>query len=360
MEFAFNRSPYWLGDADNSYLESREDYVMKPDLHERPNSIFTGPVLWALDLNEVSDEVILKSEAFLSTLLAHQPVPVYIAFVERERDLLELYYGENNKVKEKQKRLVERIDFLFQTSKLVIQKQISEVLGIGNGSDEEAQSLIKFATSLSASLIFVGNDSSAWLKHFLKGSFPEILMAKSPIPVLVMGSQARPALKIRKILVPTEFTIEDHQIFMDAIEFAKALDAKLELFHGVYDESKVNLDFSGPSTQKYILNGESVDFYAYRAALVKEKTDQAAEWVRKANFHGVDTSYEVTLVPDTSMDILDDEVKKFDPDLIIMETRSSAFKARFLGSVTKHLVRKADCPVLVYSHTHFKNRKVRL
>ena len=103
----------------------------------------------------------------------------------------------------------------------------------------------------------------------------ERFVTVSPTPVLVIGSNAKAHPVIKKILVPTEFTEDDHQIFWEAVEYARILNASIVLFNGMYDELNSNLDFSGPVRQNYELNGETVDFFTYREAKMQERRVQA-------------------------------------------------------------------------------------
>jgi nucleotide-binding universal stress UspA family protein len=206
---------------------------MNPN-QESVNAALTGPILWSVDIAQISKEQISQAEAFLVSLLGNQKLPVKLIYVENKRDLIALAESEENEIKKQRANGLEKIKSLLKGSKLNIQTPIEELAVTNANTEDEVQAIIKAAKASAAALIVVGNHDDSWFKHLFKGSFSETLIARSPTPVLVVGSHAQPNSAINKILVPTEFTEDDHKVFLEAVEFARTLEASIVLFYGMY------------------------------------------------------------------------------------------------------------------------------
>jgi nucleotide-binding universal stress UspA family protein len=311
--------------------------------------VLDGPILWVVHLADCSADhiehvVSLFGNLPLKTGTKIKPVIVRPYKQMRAADL-------------------ERAKSVFRAIKMDHLETPEIVQGLGDSSDDEMgdemgdeiDAIDKFARDTNASLIIVGNTEHSILKRLLIGSFSERLILRSTAPVLVFGSRSRIESSIRKIFVPTDFDLHAHNLFLKALEFARSVHASIDLYHCLPDELNSGLDFSGPLNSEFVVNGKLVDFFAYREAYINKKKEQAQDWLREAESLAIDARFKIEIAGDSNADILDHELKGFDPDLIIMETHSSPFKAVLLGSVSRHLARKASCPVLVYSPKFFEN-----
>ncbi|MEN2986663.1 MAG: universal stress protein [Thermodesulfovibrionaceae bacterium] len=142
-------------------------------------------------------------------------------------------------------------------------------------------------------------------------------------------------MKINKILLPTDFSDESLYALSYAVDLAKLFNAKLYLFHVIYDIEKAsNLHIPHPSITE----------------LYKDLEQHA---LRNLNSFGVDLREDLKDVEAVvKRGIPYEEIIKFakdkDIDLIIIGTLPrSGVERFFVGSTTQRVIRNAPCPVLV-------------
>ena len=120
-----------------------------------------------------------------------------------------------------------------------------------------------------------------------------------------------------------------------AIDFARALGARLILFHSCDASQFLTIDRSGhyslPPTRE-----------AMRAAT----EDQMREFVKAFNFDGV--KFETEIIIGRAAEAICDYAAERKSDLIITSTHGrTGFMHVLIGSVAEHVVRYARTPVLV-------------
>lgn len=142
-------------------------------------------------------------------------------------------------------------------------------------------------------------------------------------------------MKINKILLPTDFSDESLYALSYAVDLAKIFNAKLYLFHVIYDIEKAsNLHIPHPSITE----------------LYKDLEQHA---LRNLNSFGIDIREDLKNVESVvKRGIPYEEIIKFakdnDIDLIIIGTLPrSGVERFFVGSTTQRVIRNAPCPVLV-------------
>jgi nucleotide-binding universal stress UspA family protein len=88
---------------------------------------------------------------------------------------------------------------------------------------------------------------------------------------------------------------------------------------------------------------------------IEHQAQRAQHWVQWAQKEGVLAEFQI----DSSFKGIDDlilnTVHQHDVDLIVMEAQSGPMSAAILGSYTRNVVRRAECPVYVLTR-HFYDR----
>jgi len=138
-------------------------------------------------------------------------------------------------------------------------------------------------------------------------------------------------MKIRRILVPTDFSEASAPAVVYAVGLAHTFDAEVVLFHAV--EPSV---FAGDGT---VAVGSVVDELERTAhGQLKKRVDRLK--ARGVNIRGmVGFGYAAALISETAA--------KLEIDLIVMGTHGRAgFSRLLIGSVAEKVVRIASCPVL--------------
>ena len=147
-------------------------------------------------------------------------------------------------------------------------------------------------------------------------------------------------MRIRHILVPTDFSEGSTQAFDTALDMARDSGARLTLFHVHHVPASVFPDVILPLSPELMRDVErSVE-------LVLER------WVERARAAGVVADSR------TSFGATHDEIcaaaEALDVDLIVIGTHGrGGLSHALLGSVAEKVVRRAPCPVLtVRPHMH--------
>jgi nucleotide-binding universal stress UspA family protein len=188
------------------------------------------------------------------------------------------------------------------------------------------------ARAIDADLIVLATRGHTGLKRILLGSTAERVVRFTPCPVLVVRRRKRAELRIRKILVPTDFSQCAMAGTMYAALWAKTFDAKLRLLHVVLPAAPIVVDRVGAnlSTQR-------------KAGSANARLDMEAS--TKLDFlEGVKCETEIRT------GYAADEIcgETDDVDLVVISTHGrTGLQHALIGSVAEQIVRYAECPVMV-------------
>lgn len=153
----------------------------------------------------------------------------------------------------------------------------------------------------------------------------------------------------RSILAAIDLTFSTDQVLAATREYAKALSAKVYLVHiaqreptseqAAVDLSLLSDTVSGPALPVSVGRQDEAD------RLRSER--QALQDLRsKLSVVGVDAI--ALSIEGPTVDKLLLEIDRLDIDLVIMAPHAPGFfRDLFLGSITKEVIRKAPCPILV-------------
>jgi nucleotide-binding universal stress UspA family protein len=202
---------------------------------------------------------------------------------------------------------------------------------------DDADTLLNYARTTGASLIGVGTHVNRGFKRFFIGSFAELLLLKSEIPVLAVNP-ATPALgKVKRILFPTDFSAGSRKAFEALLETAAGLKAKIVIYH--------KPDYLIPYTM--VTFGAVPDYKAYLETDLKASAEEAGRWAETAKRAGV--SAEVAI--DRKAGYVDDAIlaaaARLKVDLVAMASHSGRVGAALLGSNARKIVRSSRKPVWV-------------
>lgn len=212
------------------------------------------------------------------------------------------------------------------------------------------EQIIRLAREIAADLIVLSTRGHSGLKHLLLGSTAERVVRSAPCPVLVARkrkrrSKARPeAFAIRTILVPTDFS----QCALAGAEYAaflaRTLGATLRLFHAIY-----------PYTNYVFVDRAGVRLSGLVEA-VEETARQEMDALKQMNFLS-GLPVQTQTLPGHAVDEICAAASQPNVDLIVTSTHGrTGFKHAVIGSVAEHVVRYADCSVLVIpSRSHPKS-----
>lgn len=208
------------------------------------------------------------------------------------------------------------------------------------------EEICNLARELNVDLIALASRGNTGLKRLVLGSTAERVVRFSPCPVLVVRERKRKGnvgvslvtsskkFRIRKILAPVDFSQCSIAGAMYGAFLSKTFGAKLCLFHAFQPPPPVVVDrvsTSLSSTDGLNLKNARLDMEAFS----------------KLDFLG-DVKCATEIRTGYPIDKICSEAKEPDIDLVVISTHGhSGFDRVLLGSVAEHVVRYAECPVLV-------------
>ena len=207
------------------------------------------------------------------------------------------------------------------------------------------EEVCKLARELEADLIVLPTRGYSGLKHIVLGSTAERIVRFAPCPVLVLhgakyraaapGPAANPeAFRVRKILVPVDFSKASLAGVRYAARLARSTGAALRLLHIVFPFAQVfGIDRVGASSKSVI---------EVATAVAKE---EMTALTRMKFLRGV--TYETEIRVGSAIDLISGESSRPEIDLLVTSTHGrTGFKRALLGSVAEHIVRYSECPVV--------------
>jgi nucleotide-binding universal stress UspA family protein len=203
------------------------------------------------------------------------------------------------------------------------------------------QEIIGLARELDADLIVLSTRGHSGLKHLLLGSTAERVVRGAPCPVLIAGKRkqksktANKTFTIRTMLVPVDFSECSLAGVKYAAFLAKKLYATLRLFYVMYPcVDYVFVDRAGVRISEVI-------------EAVHEAARQEMDALKQIDFLR-DVSLQTEIRPGRPIDEICSAADQPNVDLIVTSTHGrTGFKHAVIGSVAEHVVRYAECPVLV-------------
>lgn len=205
------------------------------------------------------------------------------------------------------------------------------------------QAIVDEAVRRDARLIVMGTRARSGAGRVALGSVADEVLAKSPIPVVLVRAGEEPIEAIRTLLVPVDGTPGGSLALGIAVELARAASAKVVALRVVAQEADMDTLISnagiGMGTRGYVIDTweqaalDSARYYVQRLVEPLGKLGVRAE-ARSAFGDPARTIVRVA-----------DEVGA---DLVVMSTRARRGLARaLLGSVAAHVVRSSKHPVLL-------------
>jgi nucleotide-binding universal stress UspA family protein len=274
-------------------------------------------VLWATDFSEESKEAMAYASFFAKTfgakLTALHVVPDF------SPALYEIWPGAQaeltGKIEATKVSAKAQLDHVCKTERLCVDKVV-----IREGS--AAKVILDTAKREGADLIVVGRKGIAGREQNLIGSVTHQILRSAHVPVLVTkGTKARPDA-IKKILVPTDFTVEEDVERGQAWKLAKSFKASLRFLYV--------LELFG---HEFRLTDEMF------ASVLKKLQAR-----KKREHEDVEITEDVTKAVHSYEGIIDyAETHKF--DLIVMSTTVHKLARFFLGSTTEKVVAHSRVPV---------------
>jgi nucleotide-binding universal stress UspA family protein len=203
---------------------------------------------------------------------------------------------------------------------------------------ESVDQLLEHARTSQADLIIVSTHARKGMRRVLMGSFAETLLLQSPVPTLVVNPHWNSVTELKHILFPTDFSDESQIAFDQVLDMAKALGAKVTLYH------RFELPGAGYSGLLY-------EAYSAYERSIQDELESKREQVKRAETLARERGVKLNTRLDTrGMKSVADSILALGKEkggIIMMASRSSSFSSTLLGSVTRRVLRDSILPVWV-------------
>jgi len=208
-----------------------------------------------------------------------------------------------------------------------IQTEIVQIRGLTG-----AETLSEYALRNQVDIIVMGTHGKRGFKRWLLGSVAEELVRRAPCPVLsIKDGWEQPPSQLENILVPIDFSLASRTALKNARMLAKVLNAKLQVLHVVQ-----------PPPYPDIYPYASMDDFFEEA---REKSLEVMASLLAEEGPDVEASSHV-LQGHPAREILKFAETHNGQMILIAHLGISGISDRILGSVTEHVMRGAQCPVL--------------
>jgi nucleotide-binding universal stress UspA family protein len=208
------------------------------------------------------------------------------------------------------------------------------------------EEICKLAREVRADLIILPTRGLSGLKHALLGSTAERVVRHAPCPVLIPrgaefksftwnSAAATTNFELRKILVPVDFTECSLAGVKYAARLAKGTGATLRLFHVVF-----------PYPQLFAVDRVGAGLTPLIKTAKARAREEMSELLQMSFLRDISCETEIHTGP--VIEEICDESSRTGIDLVVTSTRGcTGFEHAVFGSVAEHVVRHAQCPVIV-------------
>lgn len=197
-----------------------------------------------------------------------------------------------------------------------------------------AEGILDYARQIDADLIVMGTHGRRGLGHAFLGSVAEEVVRRSDCPVLTVGMHASAATmpRVRRLLVPVDFSEYGGGALAYAKELAAVYEAQIDLIHVIEE-----LSMPGPYGSLYTLPAAYPEAHANSLRALGDIGRRLL---------GEDVPFEVHAIHGNPVIEMVDFAEKHAIDLIVMATHGrTGMRRLFMGSVAERTVRLASCPV---------------
>ena len=294
-------------------------------------------IIWAID---AYGDVKVQASAsdFAKSLGQHNDIQVvYIhgsSGFPVEKEKVAVRFG-LSQAENQLKKIITKLEFKTRKKPIIL----------AHGSDfvrAGVKTLLSYAKKVKADAILVSTNARVGFMRQALGSFAETLIIESTVPVMIVNPKAKVSSQPGTILFPTDFSNPSWKAYRQVVDFAKATDAKIKIFHQYQGESQtIPTSVSYFRSDKW-LKGDSLLDKNFQK--IKSKLSKWLSWTKTQN---VKCDHVIKFGLKNIADATKEQAEKDRVWMIAMATVTGPIAATFLGSNARWIVRSANGPVWV-------------
>ena len=304
------------------------------------------PIIWAMDALQDSPEIETRCFEIIQSLIGQSDIevePVCVLPPYRVNSPFDVIYPPfpylGEQAIESLKGRLQNFSSTMLSPPKIIDKPVMSTAGA-------VRELSKYAEERKADLIVVGTHCRKGISRFFLGSFAESLLLNSRTPLLMVGIHMAQITKFDSIFFPTDFGRTSELVFLQVVDLAKSLQAKLFIYHMVQKPVILPAGLAPSVDLPRIMKEEKIK--------TRERLDRYLELAKQSDLKA-EIIYEFSGDSESEA-ILKTALTKH-AGLIAMAAQSGAVRSTIIGSTTRQVVRGAPCPVWVLHARGIAERK---
>lgn len=249
---------------------------------------------------------------------------------------------------------VRAMESILKDLKLKTYFEEPKVILFSHNMKEGVKSLSTHAKAIGADLIVVNTHARSGIERLLLGSFSEMLLLLSEVPVCTVSPNSKAIDDIHRIVFATDLSDRSKEALGKIASLSKDHQSKVVLFHAIPNPVEPVLG-SGMA----LLGGVPMplkSYFSQQEDSAKKVLQQRCEWLKKD--FGLEAEYFIEAQTVNIPERIVEFAKEQKAALIAMASQKGAIKAALLGSMTREVVRHAGVPVWIV-HPENWNKEVR-
>lgn len=303
------------------------------------------PIVWAIDAFPTDDDIHLRTAEMIAGCFAGAPVhPVYVLAEESFADR-----GFSNFLRPALKPMaLKALGSLIRETRELRFRKPRVLMETSASRPACARKLMRYAERIGARMIALGTHERRGFSRFLAGSFSEAVISNSRCPVILSGPHmSHVAARPRLVIFPTDFSEACKRALPDVFKLARSMGAEIHFFHK-------ELHLVDPLVQSGVnlLGGGWVSVEPYMSQPADAHTREADEWCLRAKGEGLTARYIGENFREPTSSAIVEYARthsRFSPILALVP-QTGPVASRFLGSVTRDVIRTSPCPVYLTAH----------
>jgi nucleotide-binding universal stress UspA family protein len=218
----------------------------------------------------------------------------------------------------------------------------------GKTGRDDAGRIAAHAKKRGCDLIAVATHARGTVAKFFVGSFAEDLLAKSPLPLVLIGPHHKvgPSHRVKTALFPTDFSKSSEKALKSFLPLARANDLSVRLVNDLSEAA--SLYVPAVTAEAALMGG----FYPMNATLfetlAKRRTSLLKKWLAACRAAKVRAGGEIYRSGAGVPDVICRAAKSDKADLIVLTRRSEGILKGFFNGVVRKVVRNAAAPVIAW------------